>query len=127
MEKLSQLVDEKSDTFIDSRRLSTLGFHRRKLFRFSSASPSPDSNLSFLLLLFTDPRKEEGEMVAIPLNAFTCHGSGLASLSRNLIKTFNIREIPDVDGTPLPSIRFDSTRFRDTFARYVFINVYLRS
>lgn len=59
-------------------------------------------------------------MVAIPLNAFTCHGSGLASLSRNLIKTFNIREIPDVDGTP-PSLPFDSIqrvsgiRLHDTF------------
>lgn len=58
-------------------------------------------------------------MVAIPLNAFTCHGSGLASLSRNLIKTFNIREIPDVDGTP--SLPFDSIqrvsgiRLHDTF------------
>lgn len=49
-------------------------------------------------------------MVAIPMNAFTSHGSGLASLSRNLIKTFNIREIPDVDGTPPPfhSIRFNA-------------------
>lgn len=58
-------------------------------------------------------------MVAILLNAFTCHGSGLASLSRNLIKTFNIREIPDADGTPsFPPPSSDSIRF-NAFPGYV--------
>lgn len=117
IEKLSQLVDERSDTFIDSRRLSTLGFHRRKLTFSLLLLPNSES------LVSSSPvyRSEEGGRGWSPRTRSPVTGSGLASLSRNLIKTFNIREIPDVDGTPptFRSIRINAfpgyVRLHDTF------------
>lgn len=89
-----------------------------------SAFPPPPPRLQSLVSSSSSvygrrKKEEEGGMVAILLNAFTCHGSGLASLSRNLIKTFNIREIPDADGTPsFPPPSSDSIRF-NAFPGYV--------
>lgn len=106
-----------------------------------SAFPPPPPRLQSLVSSSSSvygrrKKEEEGGMVAILLNAFTCHGSGLASLSRNLIKTFNIREIPDADGTPSsPSLfRFDSIqrvsgiRLHDTFlSTFIYeVNAYSR-
>lgn len=95
-----------------------------------SAFPPPPPRLQSLVSSSSSvygrrKKEEEGGMVAILLNAFTCHGSGLASLSRNLIKTFNIREIPDADGTPsFPPPSFDSIRF-NAFPGYVLHDTFL--